>query len=86
MTDIRQIIRGRESVSGARQVLRALRAGRAERVFVAADAADAVTAPVKAIAGESGVETLEVPAMRELGSACGLAVDTSCAAVLRSRP
>ena len=86
MTDVRHMIRGRGRVSGARQVLRALRAGRAERVFFAADAAGMVTAPVKSSAVESGVETVEVPTMRELGAAFGLAVAASCAATLRERP
>ena len=86
MTDIRQMIRGRGRVSGARQVMRALRAGRVERVFDAADAAGTVTAPVKSAAAEAGVETVEISTMRELGIAFGLAVSASCAATLRERP
>lgn len=69
-------------VTGAKQVTRALKNGDVRRVFLAGDADSRVTEPVLRLCQELGVETEEVPAMAELGRACGIAVGASVAAEL----
>lgn len=68
---------------GARQTVRALRAGRARRVYLAGDAAPAVTGPVERLSRELSVEVEWADTMQQLGQACGIAVGTAAAAVLK---
>lgn len=70
-------------VVGAKQTRRALNDGRAVRVYLAEDADPGVTGPVAELSAEKGVETVRVPAMREMGQACGIAVGAAVAAVVR---
>ncbi len=72
----------KSKVVGAKQVRRALEAGQAKRVYLADDADPKVTGPIAALCEERGVEARRVPAMRELGSACGIAVGAAVAAVV----
>ena len=53
------------------------------RVFLAGDADPRVTEPVEALSAEQGVDVVKVPSMKELGSACGIAVGSAVAALLR---
>ena len=59
-------------VVGVKQTKRAVNDGKAARVFLAEDADPRVTAPVEALCAE----------MKELGSACGIAVPSAVAALL----
>ena len=69
-------------VVGAKQVKRALNDGRALRVFVAEDADPRVTEPLEALSAERNVGVVRVPAMSELGKACGIAVGAAVAATV----
>lgn len=69
-------------VVGAKQTKRALSDGRARKVFLAADADPRVTEPLARLAREAGVSVEEVPSMKELGAACGIAVGSAVAALV----
>ena len=68
---------------GVKQTKRALNDGKVLRVFLAGDADPRVTEPVEALSAEQGVDVVKVPSMKELGSACGIAVGSAVAALLR---
>lgn len=70
-------------VTGAKQVIRALKNGGVCRVFLAEDADSRVTEPVLRLCQEQGIETESVPTMAELGRACGIAVGSAAAALYR---
>ena len=67
---------------GVKQTRRAIGEGRAARVYLAQDADPAVTAPVEALCREQGVPVEQVAQMKDLGSACGIAVGSAVAALL----
>jgi large subunit ribosomal protein L7A len=67
---------------GAKQTKRALSAGRARSVYLAQDADPRVTGEIRQLCQESGVPVCDVPAMRELGHACGIAVGAAVAALV----
>ena len=69
-------------VVGAKQVRRALNDGRAGKVFLAADADPRVTEPLAQLAAEKAVPVEELPSMKELGAACGIAVGSAVAVLL----
>ena len=80
-------------VAGVKQTRRAIEDGRAARVFLAEDADPRVTGPVEELCREvtGPVEELcrekdipveRVSQMKELGSACGIAVGSAVAALL----
>jgi len=69
-------------VVGAKQAKRALNDGRARKLFLAADADPRVTEPLAALAAEKAVAVEEVPSMKELGAACGIAVGSAVAVLL----
>ena len=70
-------------VVGVKQTQRALNAGDLRLVFLADDADPRVTEPVEALCKEKGVAVERIPHMKELGSACGIAVGSAVAALLR---
>jgi large subunit ribosomal protein L7A len=65
---------------GAKQVKRAIRDGRAVKIFLADDADPRVTEPLARLAAEKNVPTQTVRSMKELGTACGIAVGSAAAA------
>ena len=69
-------------VVGAKQVRRALTDGRARTVFVALDADSRITEPVLELARQQSVPVQQVASMKELGSACSVAVGSAVAALL----
>ncbi len=69
-------------VVGVKQTRRALGDGTAARVFLAEDADPRVTGPVEAMCSERGIPVERVPHMKELGTACGIAVGSAVAALL----
>ena len=71
-------------VVGVKQTRRAVSDGRALRVYLAQDADPKVTAPVEDLCAAQGVPVERVAQMKELGSACGIAVGSAVAALLRS--
>lgn len=69
-------------VVGVKQTQRAISDGRARLVFLAQDADPRVTEPIGALCKERGISVEMVPGMKELGSACGIAVGSAVAALL----
>ncbi len=69
--------------AGAKQVLRAIAAGQAAKVFVATDADIFVTRRVYDECREKQIALVEVPSMKAVGEACGVAVPAAAAAILR---
>ncbi len=72
----------RPSVVGAKQVRRSIESGKALKVFLAGDADPHLTEPISQLCREKDVETETVPAMKELGKACGISVGAAVAAIL----
>ena len=72
-------------VVGVKQTQRALNDGSVRLVFLADDADPRVTEPVEALSREKGVAVERVPHMKELGSACGIAVGSAVAALIKER-
>ena len=68
---------------GAKQTRRAVNDGRALRVFLAKDADPRVTEPVESLCAEKGVPVVKDHTMKELGSACGIAVGSAVAALVK---
>lgn len=70
-------------VVGVKQLRKALNRGELLRVFLASDADPALTAPIAKQAEAEGVRVDWVSTMRELGTACGIAVGASAAGLRR---
>lgn len=69
-------------VVGVKQTKRAINDGKAARVFLAEDADPRVTGPIAVLCGERSIPVERVAQMKELGSACGIAVGSAVAALL----
>ena len=69
-------------VVGVKQTKRAINDGKAARVFLAEDADPRVTEPIANLCVEHSVPVERVAQMKELGSACGIAVGSAAAALL----
>jgi large subunit ribosomal protein L7A len=70
-------------VVGIKQSRKAILDGKALYVFLADDADPGVTEPLEALSRERQVPVEHVPAMRTLGSACGISVGAAVAALLK---
>ena len=70
-------------VVGVKQLKKALRDGSAKKVFVAQDADPKLTDPICGSCQSAGVPVEPVPTMAELGKACGIAVGSAAAAIVR---
>ena len=71
-----------DKLVGAKQAKRALNDGRAKKLFLAVDADPRVTEPLAALASEKSVPVVEVSSMKDLGTACGIAVGSAVAVLL----
>jgi len=71
-----------KKVVGAKQTAQAIRGGRALCIYVAGDADRKVTAAVLELAGEAGLEIVEISDMESLGRACGIDVKAAVAAII----
>ena len=69
-------------VVGAKQTRRALAGGQAHTVYLAEDADPRVTEAIRELCRECGVPVFDVPTMKELGQACGIAVGAAVAALV----
>ncbi|MEG2096790.1 MAG: ribosomal L7Ae/L30e/S12e/Gadd45 family protein [Pseudoflavonifractor sp.] len=69
-------------VVGVKQTRRALEGGRVRCVFLAEDADPRVTEPIGALCAEKGIPVETAHLMKDLGSACGIAVGSAVAALL----
>lgn len=70
-------------VAGVKQTRRAIGEGRAVCVFLAEDADPRITEPVEEFCREKQVTVEKVASMKMLGAACGIAVGSAVAALLR---
>ena len=69
-------------VAGVKQTRRAIQDGKVRRVFLARDADPRVTDPIADLCREKDVPVEREAGMKELGSACGIAVGSAAAALL----
>ena len=74
---------GSNKVVGAKQAKRALVAGRAVRLYVAMDADPRLLQPLVQEAVNRQVPVSQVPTMKELGAACGIAVGAAVAVLTK---
>lgn len=68
-------------VVGVKQSKKVIRDGGAKQVFIAADAERRITAPICELCEQHGVTVTEVPSMKELGQAVGIAVGAAVVTV-----
>ena len=78
-----QELSGSNKVVGAKQAKRVLRDGRAVRLYMAMDADPRLLQPLVQEAVNRQVPVSQVPTMKELGAACGIAVGAAVAVVVR---
>lgn len=78
-----QELSGSNKVVGAKQAKRALRDGRAVRLFMAMDADPRLLQPLVQEAVNRQVPVSQVPTMKELGLACGIAVGAAVAVLTK---
>lgn len=69
-------------VIGVKQSKKAIRDGNAKLVLIAADAECRITEPIYELCEQHSVEVQEVPYMKELGSAVGIAVGAAVVTIL----
>ena len=69
-------------VAGVKQTKRAIQDGTARLVFLAQDADPRVVDPIAELCRERAVPVDRAAGMKELGSACGIAVGSAAAALL----
>ena len=69
-------------VIGVKQSKKAIREGNAKLVLIAADAECRITEPISELCEQHSVEVQEVPYMKELGSAVGIAVGAAVVTIL----
>lgn len=74
---------GPNKVTGTKQVRRALRDGRAARLYIAQDADPRLLQPMVQEAVNKQVPIQPVPSMKDLGRACGIAVGSAVAVLLK---
>lgn len=70
-------------VIGAKQAAKALQKEQVKVLYVAKDAETRVIEPLEKVAHAKGVQVVRVPTMKELGSAFGIEVGASTAAILK---
>ena len=80
-----QELSGNGKVVGAKQVKRALREGRAARLYMALDADPRLLQPLVQEAVRQQVPVEQVPSMKALGAACGIAVGAAVAVLLKGQ-
>lgn len=80
---MQQDLSGANKVVGVKQTKRAIEGGRAARVILAKDADPRVTGPIGELCAQRGVAVEQAGSMKELGSACGIAVGCAAAALLK---
>ena len=68
---------------GLKQTRRALEKGQVKCLYIAQDAGPHILQPISRWCADHEVEQIQVPTMKELGQACGIAVGAAVAAVLK---
>ena len=79
-----QELSGPNKVVGAKQAKRALKDGRAVRLYMAMDADPRLLQPLVQEAVNRQVPVSQVPTMKELGAACGIAVGAAVAVLTKA--
>ncbi|MDO4286224.1 MAG: ribosomal L7Ae/L30e/S12e/Gadd45 family protein [Eubacteriales bacterium] len=69
-------------VVGVKQSKKVIREGGAKSVFIAADAERRITGPIYELCEQHNIEVTEVPSMKELGGAVGIAVGAAVVTIL----
>ena len=72
-----------EKVIGAKQVTRALKNGGVSCVYLAQNADPKVIEPIARLCQEGAVPVVQVDSMETLGKACGIAVGSAVAAIVK---
>ena len=67
---------------GAKQLRKAVRAGTVRCVYLAENADPALTRPLAELCADNQIQIIWAASMADLGSACGIEVGASAAAVL----
>ena len=75
-------LKNAKKVVGIKQLRRALADNTAKTVFLADDADPALTEPIRLTCKEKNVPCISVCSMRQLGTACGIAVGAAAAAIV----
>ena len=76
-------LKSAKKVVGIKQLRRALSSGIVRKVFLAGDADPRLTEPLADACEAQGVSVEFIPAMKELGTACGIDVGAAAAGILR---
>ena len=77
-----QLLSGKRTVAGAKQLRKAVLSGAAKHVFLALNADPALTEPIAALCQQHNVEYAWVRSMTDLGRACGIDVGAAAAAAV----
>ena len=72
----------KQIVVGIKQLRKALASGHAQSVFLAENADPAITEPIARMCEENSIPYTWVPAMADLGRACGIEVGAAAAATV----
>ena len=72
----------RDRVVGVKQARRAVMQGAARAVYLASDADPRLTDPLRALCAEKAIPCDSSMTLRQLGTACGIAVPAAAVAVL----
>lgn len=75
-------LRGKEVAVGKRETERAIKKNRAKKVFLARDVDEEVIKRLVDLAEERGIPWEYVPLAKDLGLACGIEIEASCAAII----
>ncbi len=78
-----EVKNGAKTVAGVKQTQKAITSNRAKIVLIAMDADVHVTEALTKACQENAVPLEKVPTMAELGTACGIHVGASAAAILK---
>ena len=82
MSELEQLRNDSKRVVGMNQTLKAIQDGRAKLVFVAADADRHIIDKIKELCTIRAVEIFYADNMKQLGSACSIAVGAAVACLL----
>ena len=77
-----EALAAKEKVVGLKQVRRAVASGKVRKVFLACDADPRLTDPLRALCAEKAIPCDSSMTLRQLGTACGIAVPAAAVAVL----
>ena len=83
--DVLAELRNHKKIVGMKQLRKALLRGGAARVYLALDADPAGTMPLAELAQKSGIDTVWVGKMHDLGRACDIDVGAAAAATLTAQ-